>query len=159
MLNKLELKVIQLQKELNEVKLEVASEHNKPWPQIGNVYYVPTGHGASNCINREDQTDKYFFDRDLCFKTGQEAIDYKQREDLYIKIRNDLKIANGDWMPDWSDDEKKWCVTFDHVDKAAYFISGINIQSSKYTAKSASILTSLSVKYGDINVCKAFGIL
>lgn len=73
-----------------------------------------------------DSDDKKVFEHGMCFNTQEEAERHLKERKLLFKLHQWAKIKNDGWMPDWSDDEKKWYVYYNHVEERLNVTWGYN---------------------------------
>lgn len=124
-MNKQELqnKIENLEKQLAELKEQVNSSESegiekgvRQRPKIGEIYYFLGDNGYIYNTEWEDfKEDLFRFNTDNCFKTEQEAKDYKenlltkqQLKDLALELNNGVEI---DWV---NETQKKYCFVYSH---------------------------------------------
>lgn len=152
-MNKEELqnKIEDLEKQLAEVKEQVNSiefegiKKGRRWkPEINeNYYYLISDGFVSFGPWKNDMTDMFKFDIGNCFKTEQEAEEFKENlltkqalKDLALELNNGVEI-------DW-DDENQRKYFFNYTNKSDGFIDNLTITLQ------ASNIYSLNVDFLDI---------
>ena len=131
-------------------------------PKNDEKYWTIDGRGLVwECPFLNDDWDHWRLQHGIVFKTEKEATEFRDIGNLNAEIRNALKEANGDWVADWKDESqhKLYIEYYDHEGGAALIEDFCSLQATKYVAKSGKILLELIDKYGDKEVCRAFGII
>lgn len=115
-----------------ELLAKIEKEENKPFevelPKVHDiVYYI--------CEDRDTVDSTYFYNGEhfknkflngYYFKTKEEAEQRLKEQRLLFKIKKWAEIHNEGWEPDWSDDEKKWYVYYNHVEERLNVTWGYN---------------------------------
>ena len=156
----LQEQMIIMQATINE--FEEKERVNKPWPLRGDKYYSITGLGdIISTINCHRNRDNYRVKVGNCFRTKEEAEKARGISNLNIKIRQALKEANGDWVEDYRNiSQVKWSVhSYNHIMKRANVDLHDIFEINKYPAKTKQIFLDLFSKYGEEEVCRAFGVI
>ena len=112
----LEQKVKRLEEQLTEVRIELLERKAEPIPykpyevevpeDIGD-YYNPDEFGVID--NLEDFSTAYrenCYIRGLAFKTREEAEQFDKKRILINKMEDWAKEHQGDWTPNWNDDDE-----------------------------------------------------
>lgn len=112
----LEQKVKRLEEQLTEVRIELLERKAEPIPykpyevevpeDIGD-YYNPDEFGVVDRL--EDFSTSYrknCYKRGLAFKTREEAEQFDKKRILINKMEDWAKEHQGDWTPNWNDDDE-----------------------------------------------------
>ena len=97
-------KLASMEEELNKL------DEFKHFPNKGDEYhyYIPTGTLCSNTATEDDLRVNVFKTRNEAYKAYKKAVAVE-------KIKRRLLELQGDWKPDWTDDnEEKICIQYDH---------------------------------------------
>lgn len=102
-----------------EIEIELTEEQEKAirndsFPKMGDMYYTI---GTFGRIDRFEYTntcyDKGAISIGNYYKTEQEAEDTVRALKLIESIRKDRERLNGDWIPDWTNDNQdKWDINY-----------------------------------------------
>ena len=98
-------KLASMQEELN--KLEVF----KHFPSKDEYYYFYTSTGIVDCITAANDDLKV-----NVFKTKKEAQKAYNKAVAVEKVKRRIIELQGDWKPDWTKDEEKYSIQYDHYD-------------------------------------------
>lgn len=106
-IDELKQKIEELEKEVNSPEFEGIKKGVRQMPKKGEVYYFVDSAGyVSHTYWAGGEDDLFRFNTGNCFKTEQEAIDFKenllikqQLKDLALELNNGVKI-------DWEDDNQ-----------------------------------------------------
>lgn len=84
-------KIQELEAKLQELQEEIASlkekeEKAKPWPKVGDVYYLPNGQSASYTF-MNDEMDKVLLVQGLMFRTIKEAESEFETRKVFEELR------------------------------------------------------------------------
>lgn len=112
-IEKFQTEIDELKKELEELK-DKPYEISYPEPK-SKVYYIDSYTGEIHCIllNAIDKEVKHLYELGLYFDTKEEAEQFKREQTLIKKIKCWAKEQQGDWKPDWNnDDEEKYYITY-----------------------------------------------
>lgn len=109
----LEQKVKRLEEQLTEVRIELLERkaNKKPYEvevpdDINHLGYLDED---GDCIPIEDYDYKRknnIYIRGLAFKTREEAEQFDKERILINKLKNWAKEQQGDWTPNWNDDDE-----------------------------------------------------
>ena len=112
----LEQKVKRLEEQLTEVRIELLERKApfipyKPYevevPEDIGDYYNPDEFGV---VDRLEEFSTAYSEncyiRGLAFKTREEAEQFDKKRILINKMKDWAKKHNGDWTPDWNDDDE-----------------------------------------------------
>ena len=96
-------KLASLEEELNKL------DEFKHFPNKGDEYhyYISTGTLCSNIATEDDLRVNVFKTRNEAYKAYKKAVAVE-------KIKRRLLELQGDWKPDWTEDEEKYCIQYDH---------------------------------------------
>ena len=81
----------------------------------GDIYFI-SNVDAEICFARfysSNETDRCAFEHGLYFKTKEEAGQRLKERKLLLKLRQWAKMKNGNWKPDWENDEYKFYLWYD----------------------------------------------
>ncbi len=97
-------------------------------PKKENIYwYIDITGGIYSSISNEDMYDKYILNRQLVFRTKEEAKDYKWFLDKLDEYKHDFTIG------EWKDkDIKKHILYFDYRDNKIYITYDTNLKFDCY---------------------------
>lgn len=123
--------------EIDELKKELEKLQNKPYeisyPDDGEkIYYISHYFGQVKewGFNISNEADKCLYDIGLYFDTEEEAEQFKRERALIKKIKCWAKEQQGDWKPDWRNDEAFYEVQFNrfprHFDEDVLVINGVD---------------------------------
>ena len=106
-IDELKQKIEELEKEVNSPEFEGIKKGVRQMPKKGEVYYFVDSAGyVSHTYWAGGEDDLFRFNTGNCFKTEQEAIDFKenlltkqQLKDLALELNNGVKI-------DWEDENQ-----------------------------------------------------
>jgi hypothetical protein len=93
------------------------------------LYFIRDLYGtvSSKIFNINTMSDIKRFKNGLYFETEEEAEQHLKECKLLFKLHQWAKIKNGDWEPDWEEDEgKKWYVYYNHVEESLKVTWGYN---------------------------------
>ena len=101
-------KLAQMEEELNK------PEVFKHFPSKGDIYYFHTSIGIlGNTIATDDNL------KINTYKTREEAVKAYNKAVALEKIKRRLLELQGDWKPDWTDDdERKFYILYHHTNKS-----------------------------------------
>lgn len=120
-------KVEQLKDELI-AKLEEKKKFEVKLPDMyDTLYYIDdicSEVYITNFVSSARDKDRYL--RGFFFNTEEEAKQRLKEQRLLFKIKKWAEIHNEGWEPDWSDDEKKWYVYYNHVEERLNVTWGYN---------------------------------
>ena len=120
-------KVEQLKDELI-AKLEEKKKFEVKLPDMyDTLYYIDdicSEVYITNFVSSARDKDRYL--RGFYFNTKEEAKQRLKEQRLLFKIKKWAEIHNEGWEPDWSDDEKKWYVYYNHVEERLNVTWGYN---------------------------------
>nr|DAN48908.1 MAG TPA: hypothetical protein [Caudoviricetes sp.] len=120
-------KVEQLKDELI-AKLEEKKKFEVKLPDMyDTLYYIDdicSEVYITNFVSSARDKDRYL--RGFYFNTEEEAKQRLKEQRLLFKIKKWAEIHNEGWEPDWSDDEKKWYVYYNHVEERLNVTWGYN---------------------------------
>lgn len=114
-IEKFQTEIDELKKELEELK-DKPYEISYPEPK-SKVYYIDSYTGEIHCIllNAIDKEVKHLYELGLYFDTKEEAEQFKREQTLIKKIKCWAKEQQGDWKPDWNnDDEEKYYIYYSY---------------------------------------------
>ena len=155
---KFEDKLAEIEKQIAEIKkqLKEKEESDKKWkPDINEIYYYITDAGSHiftrNC---EFGEDVYRIHVGNCFKTEEEAKEYKKKIEFQTKFRNYVKEHSE--KIDWSNnDQYKYYLYYnygnDKIEINWYFT--FKVQNVIY-ASSDEILKDAIAEFGEENIKK-----
>ena len=122
-------------KEVTEVEevTEVKKPYEISYPKHRTkVYYISIADGKIKVRGYDvlDNADKYLYDIGLLFNTEEEAEQFKREQTLIKKIKCWAKEQQGDWKPDWKDENKfKYHITYDYQDGLIFVVTNKFIKS------------------------------
>ena len=120
-------KVEQLKDELI-AKLEEKKKFEVKLPDMyDTLYYIDdicSEVYITNFVSSARDKDRYL--RGFYFNTEEEAKQRLKEQRLLFKIKKWAEIHNEGWEPDWSDDEEKWYVYYNHVEERLNVTWGYN---------------------------------
>lgn len=93
------------------------------------LYFIRDLYGtvSSKIFNINTMSDIKRFENGLYFETEEEAEQHLKEQRLLFKIKKWAEIHNEGWEPDWEEDEeKKWYVYYNHVEKSLKVTWGYN---------------------------------
>lgn len=74
-------------------------------------------------------TDRFLFEHGYYFKTRGEAEQYLKKRKLMFKLQQWAKMKNGDWEPDWSDNNKeKYYIFYSNSDRCLKISSAFSLE-------------------------------
>lgn len=119
------------QTEIDELKKELEELQEKPYkisyPKDGaEVYYFDdyTGELEKRLFDIDHSYDKYLYEIGLSFQTEQQAEQFLKEQTLIKKIKCWAKEQQGDWKPDWSNEnEGKHYMGYHYEDKCIYVVT------------------------------------
>ena len=114
-IDELKQKIEKLEKEVNSPEFEGIKKGVRQKPEYGEkYYYLDDGGGINYAYWSNDNIDLFRFNTGNCFKTEQEAEDYKENlltkqalKDLALELNNGVEI---DWE---NENQKKYCLECD----------------------------------------------
>ena len=112
----LEKQLAELKEQVNYIEDEEIKKGVRQRPKIDEIYYFLNSLGnACHKIWLEEEQDLFRFNLGNCFKTEQEADDYRenlltkqQLKDLALELNNGVEI---DWV---NEAQKKYCFVYSH---------------------------------------------
>lgn len=125
-IDELKQKIEELENEVNSPEFEGVKKSVRWQPIFGQRYFYLDDGGVIRCVEWQyDDEDKFHFNTGNCFKTEQEAEEYKenlltkqQLKDLALELNNGIEI-------DWKNDRQpKHYLYIDH---------DINLLTTEYT--------------------------
>lgn len=142
----LEKQLAELKEQVNSPEFEGIKKGARQRPEIGEEYYYLTDEARVNkAIWNNLYRDHLRFDIGNCFKTEQEALDYRENiltkqalKDLALELNNGVEI-------DW-DDENQRKYFFNYTNKRASFLDNLTITLQ------ASNIYCLNVDFLDIAI-------
>ncbi len=112
----LEQKVKRLEKELTEVRIELLERKApfipyKPYEvkvpeDLEEYYMLEEGGDVLKANTYSEKWRRKTFIRGLVFETREQAERYDKKRILINKMEDWAKKHNGDWTPDWNDDDE-----------------------------------------------------
>jgi len=112
----LEEKVKRLEEQLTEVRIELLERKApfipyKPYeveaPEDIEDYYILDGYGKVCSLEGFSMNyTRCQYERGLAFKTREEAEQFKKEQILLFKLHKWAKEHQGDWTPNWKDDDE-----------------------------------------------------
>lgn len=93
------------------------------------LYFIRDLYGtvSSKIFNINTMSDIKRFENGLYFETEEEAEQHLKERKLLFKLQQWAKEKNEGWEPDWEEDEeKKWYVYYNHVEKSLKVTWGYN---------------------------------
>ena len=119
------------QAEIDKIKKELEELQDKPYeisyPKNGEqIYYLShfTGRVQDWIFDIDDEDDKHLYDTGLYFDTKEEAEQFEREQTLIKKIKCWAKEQQGDWKPDWSNEnEGKHYMGYHYEDKCIYVVT------------------------------------
>lgn len=125
------------QAEIDELKQELEKLQKKPYeisyPEPGTkIYYIRdyTGDIHSVILNFLGEDIKHLYDIGLLFDTEEEAEQFKRERALIKKIKCWAKEQQGDWQPDWSNEnEAKHYMGYHYEDEFIYVVTNKHCDS------------------------------
>ena len=132
-----EKKILELSNKIDKLKQELEELQKKPYeisyPDDGEkIYYISHYFGQVKewDFNISNEADKCLYDIGLYFDTEEEAEQFKRERALIKKIKCWAKEQQGDWKPDWRNDEAFYEVQFNrfprHFDEDVLVINGVD---------------------------------
>lgn len=102
-------------------------EFKLTYPRDKEMIYLADCEVTSVLYDAIDKADKRIFEHGLYFNTEQEAEQHLKERKLLFKLQQWAKEKNEGWEPDWEEDEeKKWYVYYNHVEKSLKVTWGYN---------------------------------
>ena len=110
------MKEITLNIDGKEIKATVSEEEiekltrkeEKEWPQLGDTYWWVSGAGMPRPYNFvNDSSDRLLMSIGNFYRSEQEAKNAIRARKLIAAVARRRKELNGDWKPDWEDNEGK----------------------------------------------------
>lgn len=132
--NKLEKDIQEIELKLAEMKKELAKKAEKPFPQIGDIYYFIDQWGILNYPVAQDNNGRF-----QVFKTKDEAINFYNVECARQRVRDEIKRLNNGWTPDWRDKKQaKYFIElfFNKLSKEYIYIGSKVLDNSMYLKES-----------------------
>lgn len=153
----LEEKIKRLENELAEVKKQLKEKEScKKWePKLGEEYWYIDGYGeCSKTTHDEMGIDLYRIYNGNCFKTEEEATEYKNKLDCQAKFRN--YIEKHSKKLDWNnDDQEKWFIYYSYLfEKIDFDTEYICKCQGVIYASSQKILKKAIKELGEENIKK-----
>ena len=109
----LQQKIEQLEQQIKDLKVKLEKEvEKKPYEvkvpeDIDRYYYVDELGGINLVGDTFHETDyEGVYQRGLAFKTREEAEQFDKERILINKLKNWAKEQQGDWTPNWNDDDE-----------------------------------------------------
>ena len=126
----LEEKVKELMKEIETLKQkEKAEEFDYTFKENEKYWSVNTFGEVDSCTWIQNGFDTTRYNQGNVFKTQQEAIRERDRRALLTRFRQFRDKCNGDWKPDFNDDDSwKYCIGFHHNYNMMKIYSYLNIE-------------------------------
>lgn len=146
------------QTELDELKQELEKLQKKPYeisyPEDGaDVYYIDdcTGDIEKRTFDPYNDYNKCLYESGLLFDTKEEAEQFEREQTLIKKIKCWAKEQQGDWQPDWSNDEIKYFIEYGNCygNLEIDFYKTINTFSKLPYFKSQEIAQACIDEFGD----------
>ncbi len=146
--------------EIDALKEELEKLQKKPYkisypegyPKERKIMWYIDNHGTfSGYDYYATSVDKIFYKTGLLFDTREEAEQFIKEQTLIKKIKCWTKEQQGDWKPDWDNDEIKYFVVYDN----RYGSLGIDFYKTIYTFsklpyfKSEEIAKACIDEFGD----------
>ena len=130
-IQKLTERIEKSQTELDELKKELEELQEKPYkisyPEDDTeMYYIDdyTGELEEKTFNIWNDGDKHLYEIGLLFDTKEEAEQFKREQTLIKKIKCWAKEQQGDWKPDWSNEnEAKHYMGYHYEDEFIYVVT------------------------------------
>lgn len=118
-MNKKELQALETLKgySLEEIGAELAKVNKQSYgiEKNANYYFVSFGGGISDEPYVTDAIDNAQINTTPCFKTQEEAQEYLEYCQAYMRVINAIRELNDGWTPDFSDGSTyKFCVYYDY---------------------------------------------
>ena len=143
----------------SEEQTKEATEEKKPYkisyPEPGTkIYYIRdyTGDIYSAILNFLNEDIKHLYDIGLLFDTEEEAKQFKRERALIKKIKCWAKEQQGDWQPDWSNEnEAKHYMGYHYEDEFIYVVTNKRCDSFLKLPyfKSKEIVRACIDEFGD----------
>jgi len=147
-------------KELGKKIEQLKNKETDDWfPEEDEAYYVPYYNSTEYRSNNTEKITKFHQATCGIAKNEEGAETLLEKINLKIAIIDRLKELNGDWKPNFMNDEKKFCLHYAHKDKKVGIYTWHNVQASKYPAKSEEVFKTLIEEFGEWEVCEAFGVV
>ena len=152
-----ENKIKDLEKQIEELKMaKVEEPQSKRWkPKFEDSYfYVDTCIDIFECVWTDDIVDNWHYITGNCFKTKEEAEEYKKQIEYTARYKN--YIEEHSEPLNWSDDnQEKWCAWADFyknkIETAVNY--NVKIQGTIY-ASSEQIIEDAIKEIGEDNFKK-----
>lgn len=111
-------KINALEKQLEALKSEVKTERVPEYKRknFGEQYYSLTLTNVVDRIEEDDMISKMLFNANNYFYTKEEAQNILGKIQFMRKLQRLKDIYCPDYVPDWSDDQYKYTVEYDHED-------------------------------------------
>lgn len=123
-------KIDELKKELEELQEKL---YKISYPDHkARIYYIHhyTGAIQNGLFNNLDKNDKHLYDIGLYFDTKEEVEQFKRERALVKKIKCWTKEQQGDWKPDWSNEnEGKHYMGYHYEDELIYVVTNKHCDS------------------------------
>lgn len=125
------------QAEIDELKKELDELREKPYEisypnDREKIYYISHYFGQVKewGFNISNEADKCLYDIGLYFDTKEEAEQFKREQTLIKKIKCWAKEQQGDWEPDWNNEnEGKHYMGYHYEDKCIYVVTNKSCDS------------------------------
>lgn len=118
---------IELQQELELEKQK--NEIVYPFEKGDDYYFVGRDGYISDWVWNGVEFEKQYYKLGNVFKTKEEAEKERDKRILLTRFRQFRDKSNGDWKPDFNDDDSwKYCIAFNHNHNMLKIYSYLNIQ-------------------------------
>lgn len=134
-----EQKIQELRDEIDRLKEELEKLQKKPYkisypegyPKERKIMWYIDNHGTfSGYDYYATSVDKIFYKTGLLFDTREEAEQFKREQALIKKIKCWTKEQQGDWQPDWSNEnEGKHYMGYHYEDELIYVVTNKHCDS------------------------------
>ena len=123
--------------EIDELKKELEKLQKKPYeisyPEDGQRVYYPNhfdGQIKKGIFNVDSNADKSLYKKNLMFDTKEETEQFVKEQTLIKKIKCWAKEQQGDWQPDWSNEnEGKHYMGYHYEDELIYVVTNKSCDS------------------------------
>lgn len=121
--------------EIDELKKELEELKDKPYEisyPIGYklMWYLDDCASVTSYQYYNTAVDRVFYESGLLFDTKEEAEQFIKEQTLIKKIKCYAKEQQGDWEPDWKDENKfKYHITYDYQDGLIFVVTNKFIKS------------------------------
>ena len=126
--------VIEIGERLSKVlpDIEIPDEEEDTWEmkcpyEHGDTHYCiqPNGAVFADCWEGIESDNRYFSQGNV-FPTEEAAELEAERRNLLTRFRAFRDECNGDWVPDWSSQDKKWEIDCDYQGLKPLWINKVN---------------------------------